>query len=165
MGCGMDRSAKAILLIVGLAIAMPAWPAGDQIHGKVTSVIDGDTMWIMIDSKKEKIRVYGINAPERKDPCFMTARRFAEEMVEGKNVTLYYKGWDRFGSRLAFVLVGEEPDRKSLGLELVKNGLAIVYSTRFRPEYPDTFARYQDAQRSAMSRRLCVWRSGSPDAK
>ena len=159
MGRGMDRAAKAVLLIVGLALAAPALAAGDQILGKVTSVIDGDTMWVMIDSKKEKIRVYGINAPERKDPCFMTARRFSEEMVEGKDVTLIVKGWDRYGRRLAFVLVGDEPDRKSLGLELVKNGLAVVYSTRFRPANSDTYARYQDAQRSAMSRRMCIWRT------
>ena len=51
-----------------------------------------------------------------------------------------FRGVRKKTNWLAFVI---DPDSgKSLGLELVKAGLARVYSNNFAPDNPDTYKRY-----------------------
>jgi len=147
------------LPILLLLLAAPAW-AGERVTVTVTRVVDGDTIHVtMPDGATERVRVSAVNAPEHEDPCFFEAREFARAMLEGQTVTLDPQGRDRFGRLLAYVLVGEDPQIKSLGLELVRAGLAVIYTTRYRAKNATTYKRYQLAQMEAMAAGRCVYRS------
>ena len=60
----------------------------------VTKVIDGDTLAINMDGKKETLRLIGINTPETVDPrkpveCFgKAASNKAKELLENQNVKI-----------------------------------------------------------------------------
>ncbi|MBV5328866.1 MAG: hypothetical protein JZU65_14760, partial [Chlorobium sp.] len=60
---GKTPKIKAFLAALLIAIVIPssclAWP------GTVVSVTDGDTIKVLHDGKQEKIRLYGIDAPEK----------------------------------------------------------------------------------------------------
>jgi endonuclease YncB( thermonuclease family) len=58
-----------IFLLVGTLVF------GETLVGKVVKVYDGDTITILVDGKKEKIRFYGIDAPEKKQ-SYGSATRF-----------------------------------------------------------------------------------------
>jgi len=89
--------------------------------GHVVGVTDGDSIKVMHEGKAEKIRLSGIDCPEKKQPFGTRARQFTSQLVFGKEVTVQETGRDRYGRTLAEVIL---PDGRSLNQELVKVGLA-----------------------------------------
>ncbi|MFL1707055.1 thermonuclease family protein [Campylobacter sp. MOP7] len=58
------------------------------LTGKVIKVADGDTITILNPQKKQiKVRLYGIDAPEKKQAYGEKSRKFLDSMIAGKNVT------------------------------------------------------------------------------
>ena len=51
----------------------------------VERVVDGDTLVL---GNGERVRLIGINAPEKGEPCFGEAKKALQEMVENKQVFL-----------------------------------------------------------------------------
>lgn len=144
---------KALITVIILLSAFYPAPA-EPLYGKVIKVIDGDTIEVIIGNEREVVRVYGINSPERGQPHWKAAKNLMEKMTMGKRVKLLTRGRGKYGRLLAFVMV----DKKSAGLELVKSGLARVYSNSFAPDNPQTYERYKKAQIHAMSGDLGIWR-------
>lgn len=104
---------------------------------KVVDVIDGDT--IIIDTENEsklinrlglKIRLQGIDTPEKKGKCrkekelALEATKLLKNLVYGKSVILKDVKWDKFGGRInAKIFI----DNVNIGQELLKNKLAVEY--------------------------------------
>ena len=117
----------------------------------VESVIDGDTIVL---SSGEKVRLIGINAPEKGEPCFDQALNVLKLLVEDKNVSLMkdVSQRDRFGRLLRYVFVKDLFVNKFL----VEEGFAFAF--RYEPDvlYSEAFAK---AEHSAMlSRKGCLWK-------
>jgi endonuclease YncB( thermonuclease family) len=103
----------AFILLPILALA--------EFTGKVVGVIDGDSIRVMHEGKAEQIRLLGIDCPEKRQPFGTRAKEYTSGLAFGKNVTLYGGKRDRYGRRLAEVLL---PDGRSLNRELIAAGLA-----------------------------------------
>lgn len=101
----------------------------------ITSVYDGDTVTANIDlgfgiwMQSQKIRLYGINAPELKGATKeqgLLARDFLAELVRGKEVALESikdrKG--KYGRWLARIHVSRNGMMTDVGTLLVAHGLA-----------------------------------------
>lgn len=144
---------RKILLAVALCLLAVQTAWGGSVYGKVQKVIDGDTLDVQIGGEIERVRIYGINAPERGEPYYKAAKEFTARMTKGKRVKVLTRGRGKYGRLLAFVIV----DNKSVGLELVRNGLARVYSNNFAPDNPRTFKRYKISQIHAMSGNFEIW--------
>lgn len=110
------RSAALSLMLVGAANA-------EIIAGKVIKVADGDTVTIVSNSKQYKIRLAGIDTPEKTQPYFSQAKQFTSSQVFNKQVKADVRDKDRYGRYVADVYYGD----KWLNLELVKVGAAHVY--------------------------------------
>jgi endonuclease YncB( thermonuclease family) len=91
--------------------------------GMVVGVSDGDTITVLHDGKGVKIRLYGIDTPEKRQAFGKKAKQFTSGMVHGKTVEVEIKDTDRYGRSVALIYV----DDQSLNEALVKNGLAWVY--------------------------------------
>ncbi len=99
------------------------------LKGMVTAVIDGDTVQVeLVNGKVERVRLIGIDAPER-GRCFASrATAIARSVADGRAVTL--KGdatqdtRDRYGRLLAYVWL---PGRKDLGFHMLRRGAAKIY--------------------------------------
>jgi len=119
----------------------------------VTEVSDGDTLKL---SDGKTFRLYGVNAPEVKEPFYEEAKAFTENLVLGKEISfeqeVNYKV-DKFGRELGYVFVGGV----NLNIELVKNGLArvVLYEKRAKIKYQDELL---SAEKSARELRLGVWK-------
>ena len=97
--------------------------------GKVTYVVDGDTLDVRLTSgKTERVRVIGIDSPERGVCGASDATQATRSLAGDKNVTLVGDGTqdtrDRYGRLLAYVWL---PSGKDLGYQLVAEGHAKVY--------------------------------------
>jgi endonuclease YncB( thermonuclease family) len=97
---------------------------GPSLTGKVIGVSDGDTITILVDNQQIKIRLNGIDCPEKSQDFGQVAKQFTSDQCFGKTVTVITHGQDRYGRTLGEVIL---PDGKSLNQELVRAGLAWHY--------------------------------------
>ena len=144
----------ALAFVAGLASC--GQPAGRQTFaGKVVGVADGDTLVVLAGTAQVRVRLHGIDCPERGQAFGAAAKRLASSLAFGKTVTVKGRGKDRYGRLLAEVVL---PDGRVLNRELVAAGMAWHY------------ARYSDdevlakAERQARKARLGIWSESDPVA-
>ena len=126
-------------IIIGLVSLILYSPAlADTLQGKVVKVADGDTVTIVDDSgKKHRIRLMGIDAPEKNQSYGDVSTQGLVELLSGKTVTIEYEKRDRYKRIVGKVLVNPSGDvfclaldcvkKIDAGLEQVKAGLAWHY--------------------------------------
>ena len=114
-------------------------------------VQDGDTFKLQDD--KTRVRLWGIDAPEKGQPYADEARERLKELCEGKAVRLEIKDTDQYGRKTAIVWLG----RTNINLQLVKEGLAWHYAY-FAPDATDLAA----AEKTARKDRKGLWRDKNP---
>ena len=88
-------------------------------------ITDGDTISVLNSKtlKDVKIRLYGIDTPERGQAFGRRAKQFTSKLVYGKVVEVKVMDTDRYGRTVAMIYA----DKILLNEELLKAGLAWVY--------------------------------------
>ncbi len=91
----------------------------------VEKVIDGDTIDVLIDGKQQRVRYYGIDAPEEGEKCYQEATERNRELV-GTTVRLEAdaRNEDEYGRLLRYVFTN---DGASVDAALVSEGLAEAW--------------------------------------
>ncbi|MBS1556372.1 MAG: thermonuclease family protein [Bacteroidetes bacterium] len=93
----------------------------EVISGKVVAVLDGNTLEVFTsENETYKILLYGIDCPELGQEFGERAKMFLEKLVLNKSVNAEIQGKDRWGNRLAIVLIDGKDPRE----ELLQEGLA-----------------------------------------
>jgi len=95
---------------------------------QVSRVIDGDTFVVgrRTDGKELRIRLYGVDTPERGEPCFQEAtERFRE--LAGNSVRIKYgpRETDRYGRLLAYVYT---ESAESIAEKLIQEGVGEAWT-------------------------------------
>lgn len=96
--------------------------SGPEVTGKCYNVVDGDTIDV---EAVGRIRLVGVNTPERGQPGYQNATDFVRSICLGKTVSMNIddaKNKDKYGRTLAVVYV----DNINLNQELLKRGYAKV---------------------------------------
>ena len=120
---------KLVLIIILVSIVACSAPVEETLLScddcgevRVDRVIDGDTL----DSPSSRIRLFGVNTPERGQPCATKATNRLSELAgnsvrleEGPRLT------DQFGRRLAYVYT---EDGSSIDEILGREGLAFAWT-------------------------------------
>lgn len=121
------------------------------LEGKVISVTDGDTIKILTSKRQQiKVRLYGIDAPEKKQPYGAAAKRYLAELIAGKTVQIEEHGKDRYKCVLGIVYL----DGKDVNEILVLNGYAWAFT-----KYSKI---YESQEPQARSKGLGLWRDKNP---
>lgn len=132
----------------------------NNLVGKVTRVIDGDT--IEVKTLPEKILVYeipirvrliNIDAPEKKQPFGRWSTNQLKALLAGQSVTVSYTQTDRYGRVLGRVITanGTEANRQQ-----VLKGAAWVYD-RY-----NTDNSLPALQREAQTQKRGLWADNQP---
>lgn len=123
-------------------------------EAKVVGVSDGDTITVLDSSNTQhKIRVAGIDAPEKSQDFGIRAKEHLSDLVFGKNVNLPEAKIDKYGRTVSRVLVGN----KDSGLEQIKAGLAWHYKKYEIEQNPTDRASYSAAENQAKNAKLGLW--------
>ena len=132
-----------------------AWsaPAYD-LSGRVVKVPDGDTITILdANQKQHKVRLYGIDAPEYKQPYSRAAMKALAGLIEGEGVGVDVKDTDSYGRAVGVVYKGN----LKVNLRMVKSGYAWWYKK---------YAPFDDDLRMAEERaridKLGLWADPDP---
>jgi endonuclease YncB( thermonuclease family) len=86
------------IVTVSIAVALLAghWNAhADALVGKVVGITDGDTIMVQLDRHEVKVRVSGIDAPEKMQPFGQRSKEHLSDCAFGKTVTIEWKKVDR----------------------------------------------------------------------
>lgn len=92
---------------------------------KVIAVKDGDTIELLRNGETIKVRLYGVDSPEKNQDFGQRARQFTSDLAFGKTVRLIEHNKDRYGRVVGTIIL---PDGRSLNEELVRNGFAWHYT-------------------------------------
>ncbi len=93
----------------------------DDFSGRVVSTSDRDTIRVMHDGRSEKIRLYGIDSPEKGQAFGNRAKQFVATLAFGKKVKVEVKDQERYGRTVADANL---LDGRNLNHEIVKAGFA-----------------------------------------
>jgi endonuclease YncB( thermonuclease family) len=123
------------------------------IQGKVVDLGWGDSLTVLdAQSKRHRVRLLGIDAPEKEQSFGPAARQKLSVLVFGKAVTVKYQKIDRNGRPLGKVLSGAT----DVNLEMLKAGLAWYYANdRDLPESDRPL--YANAEQEARRAARGLW--------
>ncbi len=127
--------------------------------GKVINVADGDTITVLDDTHTQhKIRLTGIDAPEKRQAFGNVSKQSLAEQVAGQSVAVEWVKVDKYGRKVGKVLV----DGLDCNLEQVKRGLAWHYKQYQREQSPNDRRQYEAAEDAAKAGRRGLWRDTDP---
>lgn len=129
------------------------------LSGRVVAIADGDTITILDSSNTQhKVRLAGIDAPEKKQAFGNVSKKSLSDMVYGKQVSVDYNKQDRYGRTVGKVNV----DGVDANLEQVKRGLAWFYK-KYQNEQPiEDRLDYLHAQEAAEHSKVGLWVEPTP---
>lgn len=125
-----------------------------DFSGRVVGVSDGDTITVLHDGKGEKIRLHGIDCPEKSQAFGQAAKKFTSDLVFETTVTVDIVDRDRYGRTVGVVNL---PDGKVLNRELVGAGMAWWYN-----RYASQDAVLERLQQEARAARRGLWQEKDP---
>lgn len=125
----------------------------------VMKVYDGDTVGVILNGKKEKVRLIGIDAPEiGQAPWGEDAKKYLDTLLSssGWKVKMEYdvEKRDQYGRALAYLWA---TDGKFINLQMVRSGYAMLYTV---PPNVKHASQFRSAQDEARTERLGIWSSG-----
>lgn len=135
-------------------------PLPEGIQFKVTHVYDGDTVQVSGKGLTFRIRLAGIDTPEKGkkeqpgQPYAQKALQTLKSLVEGKDIRIKQYGTGGYNRMLAEIYVHGD----NINLAMIQKGLAEVYRGK-PPETLDIDA-YKRAQNEARSKQIGIWSLG-----
>jgi endonuclease YncB( thermonuclease family) len=153
------RKPQLLALLALLSILGCSHTTTNSVSGTVVKIADGDTITIL-DSQnvQHKIRLQGIDAPERRQDFGTVSREHLGSLVFGKLVRIEYEKTDGHGRLVGKVWV----DGNDECLEQLKAGLAWHYKEYEKEQSPADRQLYATAEQEARSQKRGLWKDPSP---
>lgn len=125
---------RIILSLILLSLpAHAADPVADKlISGPATYIVDGDTL----DVGKTRVRLWGINTPERGQPGYKDAKEYLRNITANATLNcmaMYYDYWKR-------TVASCEIEGQDVGRLMVLSGMAIDYKRYSKGFYGESEA-------------------------
>ena len=129
------------------------------IHGRVVGVSDGDSVTV-IDAKKTqfKIRLAGIDAPEKAQAYGQKAKESLSDLVFGKQVDVEWSKQDRYGRTVGKIMLGGV----DINLEQIKRGMAWHYKEYQDEQSLEDRVAYAQSELQAQDKKMGLWRDPAP---
>ncbi len=131
----------------------------ETIVGRVVGVADGDTITVLDSTKTQyKIRLSGIDAPEKKQGFGNVAKKSLSDLVYDKQVSVEWEKQDRYGRIVGKVLeAGIDAN-----LEQIKRGMAWHYKKYMNEQVLQDRLDYLHAQQDAKNAKIGLWVDSNP---
>ena len=156
----------AVLLTAAAVLLIPRGVSSPSTEPAfVTRVVDGDTVEVALDRRREKVRLIGIDTPESVKPgtpvqCFAKAASAeTQRLLAGHRVRLRFDAErrDRYGRLLAYVY--RDRDGLFVNAALVERGYARTLTI---PPNVDHAAQFARLARAARRHHRGLWRACGP---
>lgn len=138
------------------------------LEGRVVYVSDGDTLTVLDDQDQQhKVRLAGIDAPERGQPLGKRAAAELANLAKNKRVIVDWTKTDRYRRIIGVVWVAPVDcnickPTLDIGLALIGDGLAWHYRAYERDQTSDERREYRQAETDARARHAGLWTDTDP---
>ena len=144
------------LILFSALLALGAEPQPIQIlTGKVVSIHDGDSITVLDAHKvQHKIRLHGIDAPERRQAFGKKSKQALGEKLHEKQARIEWSMLDQYDRKIGVVFVGD----RNINREMVAEGWAwhfVKYSSA---------KELTEAEERARVNRVGLWADAKPVA-
>jgi endonuclease YncB( thermonuclease family) len=132
--------------------------------GRVVAVADGDTVTVLDDAKvQHKVRLAGIDAPEKNQPHGEQAKKHLSQLVFAKDVRVEWSKHERYQRIVGKVWVQPSdcptcPMTLDAGHAQITVGLAWWYRKYAGEQSPHDRGAYEQSEAEAKARRIGLWR-------
>ena len=148
--------AAAILFVAGIQTS-----SAYELTGRVVSVADGDTVTLLdANLRQHKIRLSGIDAPEKRQPFGNRSRLHLGALVFGRQVTAHCPKTDRYKRAVCRL----EVDGVDANLAQVEAGMAWHYKEYAREQRLTDRWRYAKAEDGARAAKRGLWSDRAAEA-
>jgi endonuclease YncB( thermonuclease family) len=142
----------AFLIFTNISIA-------DTFQGRVVGIADGDTVTVLDGTNTQwKIRLMGIDAPEKKQPFGNKSKENLASVVFNKQVTVESSKKDKYGRTVGKILV----DGIDANLQQVKVGLAWHYKKYQKEQSVEDRRIYAYSEDQARTEKQGLWLDPEP---
>jgi len=146
---------RQVIVVCLLSAASLAIQAATLV-GKVVGVSDGDTIKVLDSNKKEhKIRLMGIDAPEKKQDFGTASKQALSNYIYQKEVTVEYKKKDRYQRILGKVIL----EKQDICLAMISDGMAWHYKDYEKEQSKTDRDLYSQAEVKAREAKRGLWQS------
>ena len=153
-----QESKRSCGLALLIAFCLLLWPQAVMAwSGLVVGISDGDTITVLRDNRKQvKIRLYGIDCPEKRQAWGNRATQATSRLCAGKMVEIQEADIDRYGRTVAIVTL---PDGHTLQEALVIESMAWVW-----PKYCKlpVCRKWSEIEDKAREGKIGLWRDAEP---
>lgn len=140
---------------MALSMCMAVFAHAETLTGRTVGVSDGDTITILdFTNTQHKIRLAGIDAPEKSQPFGQRSKESLSELVFGRTVTVEADKVDRYRRKVGKV---RTPEGMDANLEQVRRGLAWHYKEYEQEQSEADRATYAAAENVARVQRRGLW--------
>jgi endonuclease YncB( thermonuclease family) len=150
-----NKAIKLMLAMIGMLMASQSAVFAEEFFGRVVGVSDGDTITVLADGVPRKIRLSGIDCPEKSQAYGQQAKAFTAEHSFARDVKIIALGHDKYRRTIGEVIL---PDGENLNDLLLANGYAWWYQRFSHDE-----ARHELEER-ARQLKLGLWSDPQPAA-
>ena len=150
---------RLIRWITALCLVASTHAGTHRLEGRVVGVTDGDTITLLdAENRQHKIRLDGIDAPERGQPFGRASKQHLAELLADREAVAECSKTDRYGRQVCRVLVGGT----DAGLEQIRAGLAWYFRRYAKELPPDRRQQYADTEAQAKGERRGLWADAEP---
>ena len=122
----------------------------------VVGISDGDTFTVINRDKLQlRVRVYGIDAPERGQAFGNRAKQALSSYIAGEEIEIDVQSQEKWGRFVARVYT---PEGEDVALLMLRSGMAWHYA------HFDGTAAYREAQEAARAEKAGLWTDSNPIA-
>lgn len=144
----------AIVAVLFSIVASVSFGA-DTVPAKIVGVTDGDTIKVMVDTREMKVRLYGIDAPEKGQPYGQASTTVMKHLTTGRNITVRTMDQDRYGRTVALVYA----DGICVNEAMVRSGNAWLYQQYCTASFCSEWMQYQIEAKAAHKG---LWQDSNP---
>ena len=153
----MKKVLSHLIFLSVLAFALISH--AEVLHGLVVAVADGDTITVMDElNKQHKIRLMGIDAPEKKQAYGQSSKESLSGLVYMKEVDVNWTKHDRYGRTVGQVSV----NGTDMCLEQIKRGMAWHYKQYEREQSESDRSLYSQGESVARALKIGLWHDDMP---
>ena len=153
----MQALAAGTIFAVLVTLATPNVAA--ELDGTIVGVADGDTVTLLDANRTQhRIRLDGIDAPERTQPHGQRARQSLAALAHGRPARADCPKVDRYGRAVCRVVI----DGVDVGLEQIRRGYAWHYVKYAHEQSAAERASYARAESEARSANAGLWSFSDP---
>lgn len=150
---------KLTFIFLILSLQSFSYAEAETITGSVVRVSDGDTV-VVLDTNKvqHKIRLMGIDAPEKKQAYGRKSKDNLSSLIAGKHVVVEYKKRDQYKRIIGKIKLSG----KDVNLEQVEAGMALHYKQYQGEQSRLDRQLYSEAEDGARNAKRGLWYDPNP---